>query len=40
MGEEETVAGGEVVRGESIERRVGFKSVDCGEDAVVVRIDG
>jgi len=40
VGEEETFAGDEVVGGESVERRVGFKGVDSSEDAVVVRIDG
>lgn len=40
MGEEETVAGDYVVGSKSVERRIGFKSVDSSEDAVVVGIDG
>jgi hypothetical protein len=40
VGEEETVAGDEIVGGECVEWRERFKGVDCGEDTVVVGIHG
>ena len=39
-GEEEAVAGAEVVGGECVEGREGFEGVESGEDAVVAGIDG
>jgi len=38
--EKEAVAGDEVIGSKSVERRVGFKGVDCSKDAVVVGIHG